>query len=56
MGRLPARGAWIEIPLNGTRILKTLSRSPHGEHGLKFVVLRHITCPPSVAPRTGSMD
>ena len=37
---LPARGVWIEICLNGTVITYEPGRSPQGECGLKYPVLR----------------
>ena len=33
---LPTRGAWIEIPDTKNRLGSQLSRSPHGERGLKY--------------------
>ena len=33
---LPARGAWIEIPASRIRLCIAVSRSPHGERGLKY--------------------
>ena len=33
---LPSRGAWIEIGDAGIHAVYNISRSPHGERGLKF--------------------
>ena len=38
---LPPRGAWIETPY-GWHIRIELSRSPHGERGLKLFVLNQV--------------
>ena len=35
-GSLPSRGAWIEMISSAPGPLRTPSRSPHGERGLKF--------------------
>ena len=34
---LPTRGAWIEIGVSDTSAVNLISRSPHGERGLKFI-------------------
>ena len=53
---LPTRGAWIEIVQSeiagGTRI----SRSPHGERGLKYPHPFRDALQSKVAPHTGSVD
>ena len=38
---LPARGAWVEIDNRSNKDRVMVSRSPHGERGLKFVQLLH---------------
>ena len=41
IGSLPTRGAWIEIIEGNNHCEKYKSRSPHGERGLKYVLLFH---------------
>ena len=36
---LPTRGAWIEIAAKDTQVESLARRSPHGERGLKFIIL-----------------
>ena len=37
---LPAWGAWVEISRNALRNSGIVSRSPHGERGLKCIICR----------------
>ena len=53
---LPARGAWIEIYLWVKTRETLLSRSPHGERGLKSTCTPVSNVAEEVAPRTGSVD
>ena len=52
---LPSRGAWIEISLQ-RKGMGIVSRSPHGERGLKSPQGPAVHQLPYVAPLTGSVD
>ena len=47
---LPTRGAWIEIQWPPTIACEIASRSPHGERGLKSLVLDHHHVRPRRSP------
>ena len=53
---LPTRGAWIEMLAVGTKMIISVSRSPHGERGLKSCHCQKGRGTPWVAPHTGSVD
>ena len=52
---LPARGAWVEIMDRASRSAYHVSRSPHGERGLKSDGRHAGEYSIKVAPRTGSV-
>ena len=53
---LPAWGAWIEMLCYVDGRYFVVSRSPHGERGLKFLKVGGVWRPAQVAPRMGSVD
>ena len=53
---LPSRGAWIEILFIVYLTNCNNRRSPHGERGLKLVMILLFLMKSTVAPLTGSVD
>ena len=51
---LPARGAWVEIPLSLYRSYPNGGRSPHGERGLKSIDKRPQKAPARSLPARGA--
>ena len=51
---LPSRGAWIEIFVRFNNGILHIRRSPHGERGLKFIIIVNPTASGMSLPSRGA--